>query len=142
MRRAGLTTLAMQTSGDNMPLTPFAPHGGTAGSDYPSNYHPNSNEHKDVTQTDRGGLEGFRGIRRKGTNAAKQIQGYEGPSPRGSASSAESYRNASIDKSLYQNMGSDRTGQRPLTGAPVGSEDGNKFTKMPSNRSRENNVGA
>jgi len=125
-----------------MPLTPFAPHGGTAGSDYPSNYHPNSNEHQDVTQTDRGGLEGFRGIRRKGTNAAKQIQGYEGPAKRGSASSAESYRNASFDKSLYQDLGSTKDGQRPLTGAPVGSEDGNKFTKMPSNRSRENNVGA
>lgn len=123
-------------------LTPFEQHSGSDAGNYPANYHPNSNEHQVVTQTDRGGLEGFRGIRRKGTNAAKQIQGYEGPAKRGSASSPESYRNASFDKSLYQDLGSTDEGQRlMLTGAPVGSEPGNKYTKMPSNRSDSQHVG-
>ena len=103
---------------------------------------PTGKEHYDVTQTERGGLVGFRAVKRStGSNAAKQIQGYEGPSPRGSASSRESYRNASFDKSLYQNLGSDDSGWRNLTGAPIGSDSGNKATKMPTNRSGSKSVG-
>lgn len=103
---------------------------------------PNSSEHKFVTQTDRGGLPGFSGIRHKGTNAAKQIQGSEGPSKRGSSSSPEGLApNASFDHSPYQDLISSMRGL-PLTDAPVGSEDGNKYTRGPSNRSHENNVGS
>ena len=103
---------------------------------------PTGKTHQDVTQTERGGLVGFRAVKRSnGSNAAKQIQGYEGPAKRGSASSAESYRNASFDKSLYQDLGSTKDGHRPLTGAPIGSSSGNKFTKQPYNKSNSKEVG-
>jgi hypothetical protein len=48
-------------------------------------------------------LRGFVGIKR-GTTEGKQIQGYDGPSRTGSDSAREAYGNASIDKSVYQNL--------------------------------------
>jgi hypothetical protein len=102
---------------------------------------PTGKTHQDVTQTS-SQLPGFKNVKRSsGSNAAKQIQGYEGPAERGSASSRESYRNASFDKSLYQDLGSDSSGWRKPTGAPIGSDPGNKFTKQPYNKSNSKEVG-
>lgn len=108
---------------------------------YPSNYHPNSNEHKVVTQNDRGGFPGFAGIRHKGMNAAKQIQGYEGPDRKSDSSPEGRADNASFDRSGYQDLISSMRGL-PLTKAPVGSEDGNSYTRQPSNQSGSQSVGA
>lgn len=49
-------------------------------------------------------LRGFEGIKHTGMTAGKQIQGYDGPSKPGSDSAREAYGNASLDKSVYQNI--------------------------------------
>ena len=116
-------------------------------------YDPNKSEHEVVTQTERGGLQGFRGIKRNQV-ARKQIDGQSGTSRTGSDSAPEavndikrpSYatlfarKDQSFDGKEQQNIGKSMTGLS-LTGAPIGSQPGNKYTKMPSNRSGSQRVG-
>lgn len=99
-----------------------------------SEINPAAEYHKD--------LAGLSGIRRPGMNASKQNnEGAARTSKVGSASAREAAYNASIDHSEYQGHVSKSLLGLPLTGAPVGSEPGNKYTLMPSNRSGSTRVG-
>jgi len=94
---------------------------------------PTGQTHSVVTATTAGGLPGFSGIKHRGMTAAKQIQGFEGPSKRGSASAPEARAtNASFDRSPYQDLISSARGL-PLINGTV---------KQPSNRSDSKSVGS
>lgn len=118
----------------------------------------NGRDNRVLTQTTSGGFPGFAGVKHRGGDAAKQIQGKgdeSKKSTRGADSSKESTKDLmrdsyatlfarpdqSFDGKEYQDTQKSMKGL-PLTGAPIGSQDGNKFTKMPSNKSGSKSVGS
>lgn len=78
---------------------------------------PTGKQHEDVTAT-KSQMTGFSGIRR------------QQPSKRNTASSPESYHNASFDKSSYQGLGAEPTSHLK------------QYAKMTGIKSGEQNVGA
>ena len=117
-------------------------------------YHPNENEHKVVTQTDRGGFPGFAGVKYRGGDAAKQIQGKSYSSAPKSDSAREATKDLMRDSyaTLFARPDQSFDGKEqqstqksmkglPRTGAPI--DGSNTMSKPPrQNMSGSKSVGA